>query len=241
MYKLFSAAALAVLLGACGQSDSLVVAEDDPVSEFATDDQRILYAIGVVLGEQVGELSPSAEELEFLASGFRDAALDAPYRVEMEVYGPQIQAFATERMSRDAAANQEAATADLAVEKAASAAFADEVAAEAGAERTVSGLVFVPITEGDGETPTASDTVRVHYHGTFRNGEVFDSSVDNGEPVSFPLSGVIPCWTEGVQKIRVGGKARLLCPSDIAYGDGGRPGIPGGSALLFEVELLAIE
>ena len=83
--------------------------------------------------------------------------------------------------------------------------------------------------------------MKVHYHGTLRDGTVFDSSVQRGEPISFPLSGVIPCWTEGVQKMKVGGKAKLVCPSDTAYGDGGQGPIPGGAALMFEVQLLAIE
>jgi FKBP-type peptidyl-prolyl cis-trans isomerase FkpA len=83
--------------------------------------------------------------------------------------------------------------------------------------------------------------VRVHYHGTLRDGTVFDSSVERNEPISFPLNGVIACWTEAVQKIKVGGKARLVCPSDTAYGDQGQGSIPAGAALAFEVELLAIE
>jgi FKBP-type peptidyl-prolyl cis-trans isomerase FkpA len=83
--------------------------------------------------------------------------------------------------------------------------------------------------------------VSVHYHGTLRDGTVFDSSVDRGEPISFSLAGVIPCWTEGVQKMQVGGKAKLVCPSDIAYGDAGQGPIPGGATLVFEVELLGIE
>ena len=80
----------------------------------------------------------------------------------------------------------------------------------------------------------------MHYHGTLRDGTVFDSSVDRGEPISFPLSGVIPCWTEGVQKMKVGGKAKLVCPSDTAYGDRGTGPIKPGAALMFEVQLLGI-
>ena len=80
--------------------------------------------------------------------------------------------------------------------------------------------------------------MKVHYHGTLRDGKVFDSSVERKEPATFPLNGVIPCWTEGVQKIKVGGKAKLVCPSEIAYGDSGRPGIPPGAPLTFQVELL---
>jgi FKBP-type peptidyl-prolyl cis-trans isomerase FkpA len=102
-------------------------------------------------------------------------------------------------------------------------------------------MVYIPISVGTGANPTATDTVRVHYHGTLRDGTVFDSSVDRGESISFPLNGVIPCWTEGVQKMKVGGKAKLVCPSDTAYGDVGQGPIPGGAALVFEVELLGIE
>jgi FKBP-type peptidyl-prolyl cis-trans isomerase FkpA len=102
-------------------------------------------------------------------------------------------------------------------------------------------VIFIPVTAGTGANPTAESTVRVHYHGTLRDGSVFDSSVQRGEPISFPLGGVIPCWTEGVQKLKVGGKAKLVCPSDTAYGDNGQGPIPGGAALMFEVELLGIE
>ncbi|HMB72651.1 MAG TPA: FKBP-type peptidyl-prolyl cis-trans isomerase, partial [Gammaproteobacteria bacterium] len=116
-----------------------------------------------------------------------------------------------------------------------------ELAQEPGAEIMESGLVYIPMTEGTGDSPSATDTVQVHYHGTLRDGTVFDSSVDRGESITFPLSGVIPCWTEGVQKMRVGGKAKLLCPAEIAYGDRGTGPIPGGATLLFEVELIAIE
>lgn len=96
------------------------------------------------------------------------------------------------------------------------------------------------MTEGTGESPTAEDTVSVHYHGTLRDGSVFDSSVERGEPATFALNQVIPCWTEGVQTLKVGGKSRLICPPDLAYGPVGRPGIPGNAALMFEVELLEL-
>src|SRR5581483_6942048 len=102
-----------------------------------------------------------------------------------------------------------------------------------------SGLVLVPMKDGSGESPKPTDRVKVHYHGTLIDGKVFDSSVQRGQPATFGLNQVIPCWTEGVQKLKVGGKAKLVCPSDIAYGDSGRPPqIPGGATLVFEVELL---
>lgn len=114
-------------------------------------------------------------------------------------------------------------------------------AAEAGAVVTDSGLVFRSLKEGSGPSPTAADTVRVHYRGTLTNGTEFDSSIKRGQPAEFPLGRVIKCWTEGVQRIKVGGKAKLTCPAGIAYGDRGAGGvIPPGATLVFEVELLGI-
>ena len=107
-------------------------------------------------------------------------------------------------------------------EKAAGMSFLDEQAAMADAVRTDSGLIITEITAGTGASPIATDKVTVHYHGTLRDGTVFDSSVDRGEPASFGLNQVIACWTEGVQLMKVGGKSRLVCSSDLAYGDGCR-------------------
>jgi FKBP-type peptidyl-prolyl cis-trans isomerase FkpA len=122
---------------------------------------------------------------------------------------------------------------------------ADAVAAasakEKGAVVTKSGLVYLALTEGKGTSPEASDKVKVHYKGTFPDGKEFDSSYKRGEPTEFPLNRVIPCWTEGVGMMKVGGKAKLTCPAAIAYGSRGAGGvIPPNATLLFEVELLAI-
>ena len=107
---------------------------------------------------------------------------------------------------------------------------------------TDSGLVYEAITEGQGDAPKASDIVKVHYKGMFADGKVFDSSYQRGEPTEFPLGRVIPCWTEGLQKMKVGGKARLTCPPQIAYGARGAGGvIPPNATLTFEVELLAVK
>jgi FKBP-type peptidyl-prolyl cis-trans isomerase FkpA len=122
----------------------------------------------------------------------------------------------------------------------------DAVAAAAAKERgavvTPSGLVYRSLKEGKGASPLASDTVKVHYRGTFADGREFDSSYKRNEPAQFPLGGVIKCWTEGVQKMKVGGKAKLTCPATIAYGERGAGGglIPPNATLLFEVELLEI-
>jgi FKBP-type peptidyl-prolyl cis-trans isomerase FkpA len=120
-----------------------------------------------------------------------------------------------------------------------------DAAAEAGKEKgavvTASGLVYRAIKEGDGPTPQATDTVKVHYRGTFPDGREFDSSFKRGEPAQFPLDKVIKCWTEGVQRMKVGGKAKLTCPPGIAYGTRGAGGvIPPNATLQFEVELIGI-
>lgn len=114
-------------------------------------------------------------------------------------------------------------------------------AKEEGATVTASGLVYRSLKEGTGTNPKASDKVTVHYRGTFPDGREFDSSYKRGQPIDFPLSGVIACWTEGVQRMKTGGKAKLTCPPDIAYGARGAGGvIPPNATLVFEVELLGI-
>jgi FKBP-type peptidyl-prolyl cis-trans isomerase FkpA len=113
-------------------------------------------------------------------------------------------------------------------------------AAESKEEKTASGIGITMLKEGAGASPKASDTVKVHYRGTLQSGEEFDSSYKRGQPAAFPLTRVIPCWTEGVQKLKVGGKAKLVCPPELAYGNRNIPGIPANSTLIFEVELLDI-
>jgi len=118
----------------------------------------------------------------------------------------------------------------------------DAAAKEKGAVVTASGLVYRSLRDGTGASPSAADNVKVHYRGTLANGTEFDSSYKRNAPAQFPLGGVIPCWTEGVQKMKVGGKAKLVCPASIAYGERGAGGvIPPGATLQFEVELLAVE
>jgi|SRR5580704_1507867 FKBP-type peptidyl-prolyl cis-trans isomerase FkpA len=120
---------------------------------------------------------------------------------------------------------------------AASKAYLEKAASEPGAIRTPSGLIYRELRAGTGTSPIATDTVKVNYRGTFVDGKKFDSS----DGIKFPLDHVIPCWTEGVQKMKVGGKAELVCPASIAYGERGQPpDIPGGATLIFEIELLGI-
>jgi FKBP-type peptidyl-prolyl cis-trans isomerase FkpA len=118
--------------------------------------------------------------------------------------------------------------------------YLDKAAAEPGAQKTASGLIYRELKPGTGASPKATDTVKVHYRGTLIDGKEFDSSYD-GQPIEFPLNRVIRAWTEGVQMMKVGGKAQLVCPANLAYGErGAPPDIPGGATLIFEVELLGI-
>ena len=219
-------------LVACSPTESTAPAASAPAQAdtLQTDTDKTLYALGLAIGQNVRDFKLTNGEVDIVAQGLRDSVLGTEPKVALDEWGPRIQFLMQERMTAVAAA-----------EKQASDAWVTEQAALPGAQRSTTGVIVIPITEGTGANPTADSTVRVHYHGTLRDGSVFDSSVDRGEPISFPLTGVIPCWTEGVQKIKVGGKAKLVCPADTAYGDQGSGSIPGGAALAFEVELLAIE
>ena len=216
---------LAVL--ACASESSLQQAQ---AAEAPRDeDQKTLYAIGLGIAQQLGGFALSAEELALVQEGLSDGILGREPKVNIQEYGPKIQAYAQRRTQERAAAQKEAARG-----------FLVEQAALPGARNTASGLVLFELTPGTGDRPTATDRIRVHYHGTLRDGSVFDSSVDRGTPVEFALNQVIGCWQETLPKMREGGKSRVVCPSDTAYGDQGRPGIPPGAALVFEIELLEI-
>jgi FKBP-type peptidyl-prolyl cis-trans isomerase FkpA len=198
--------------------------------ELTTDEQKTLYALGVAISDPLAEFGLSESDLEIVMAGMADGVLQHPLKVDMQTFGPKLRQLAQARSSGAAEG-----------EKKLGAAYVAKAAAEPGATTTKSGAVVQTIKEGEGATPTAEDTVKVHYHGTLIDGTVFDSSVQRGEPATFPLSGVITCWTEGVQHIKVGGKSRLICPSNIAYGDRGSPPvIKPGATLVFEVELLEI-
>jgi FKBP-type peptidyl-prolyl cis-trans isomerase FkpA len=193
-----------------------------------TDEQKTIYALGLSMSRSLKPFDLSPAEIDLIKQALVDAAAKKP-AVDLDTWGPKIQGLAE---ARGVIATQK--------EKANSAAYLAKAATEPGAIKTDSGIVYKELTPGTGASPAASDTVKVHYRGTLIDGTEFDSSYKRNSPAEFPLTGVIKCWTEGVQKIRVGGKSRLVCPSDLAYGDQGRPSIPGGAALIFEIELLEI-
>jgi FKBP-type peptidyl-prolyl cis-trans isomerase FkpA len=195
---------------------------------LTSDEQKQIYAVGLSIFQSLKSLSLSPAELEIVKRAITDAAAEKPAE-KLEDWGPRIDELVR---AREAVVAQK--------EKAAAKAYVDKFAANPGAVRTASGLVYRESTAGTGASPKASDTVKVHYRGTLVDGSEFDSSYKRNQPASFPLGGVIRCWTEGLQLMKVGGKGTLVCPSDLAYGDGDRPGIPGGATLIFEIELLEI-
>jgi FKBP-type peptidyl-prolyl cis-trans isomerase FkpA len=198
--------------------------------ELKSDDDKTLYTLGVALSRNLGTFNLTPAELDIVELGLTDGVLNKEKKVNVESYNPKIQELAKAR-----------AAAAAEVEKKASQPFLEKAAKEKGAQKTASGLIYQEITPGTGEQPKATDKVKVHYTGTLMDGTVFDSSVQRGQPATFPLSGVIKCWTEGLQMMKVGGKSKLICPSDIAYGDrGSPPKIKPGATLIFDVELLEI-
>ena len=195
-----------------------------------TEDQKTLYAMGLAMGASLDTFHLSADELVQLQAGLTDSVLKQPAKVDLQTYKPMIRTFAETRAKAAAAEATKAGDAYVA-----------KAAGEAGAVKTPSGMVYHETQAGTGASPVAADRVRVHYKGTLLDGSVFDSSLDRGTPAEFQLANVIPCWTEGLQKMKVGGKAKLVCPAPLAYGDrGAPPAIPPGSTLLFDVELLDI-
>ncbi len=194
-----------------------------------TDDQKTLYALGIILSQNLGPFQLTEAELAVVQAGLADGILRRDAKVEMKTYGPKVKELSDKRMAATAAG-----------EKKVGQAFLEKAAGEKGATKTQSGLVISTVKAGNGPSPKATDTVKVNYQGTLTDGTVFDSSIKRGEPATFPLNRVIPCWTEGVQLMKVGGKSRLVCPASLAYGDRGSPRIKPGATLVFEVELLEI-
>ena len=224
--------ALVAVSGACKPQEAPKAASPSPApGGLATEQDKTVYAIGLMLGRNLEPLSLTPTELDLVQKAISDAATGKKPEVDLQTYGPKIDGWAKARVSEHAKGEKEKARA-----------FAEGAAKEAGAVRTPSGLVYRTLSVGKGASPAATDTVKVNYVGTLTDGTEFDSSVKRGQPAEFKLNQVIGCWSEGVQKMKVGEKARLVCPSDIAYGDQGHPPvIPGGATLVFEIELLDVK
>jgi FKBP-type peptidyl-prolyl cis-trans isomerase FkpA len=224
---------VAVVAGGCQKKDAAPPATASPAATVSEDEKAIL-ALGAAMGQQIAQqvkpLNLTAAELETMKKGLAASLAGEKGQYDIQQYGPVLQA----RAEKNAAAA-------AVVEKQKSAAFRESAAKEPGAVKTASGLVYKTITPGKGASPKATDTVAVNYRGTLTDGKEFDASARHGGPATFALTGVMPCWTEAVQKMKVGETAKIVCPSEIAYGDrGSGPDIAPGATLVFEVELLAI-
>ncbi|MGB0205331.1 MAG: FKBP-type peptidyl-prolyl cis-trans isomerase [Neptuniibacter sp.] len=203
--------------------------------ELKTDDQKVSYSVGLMVGEQLKTIP----ELDFDA--FYEAVQTTYNGKEAKLTPEQVrevmEGFQKKQMEAQKAKFDKLSSDNL--EKGKN--YLAENGKKSGVKTTESGLQYEELTAGTGAMPTAQDTVKVHYRGTLINGTEFDSSYSRNEPVSFPLNGVIPGWTEGLQLIKEGGKGRLVIPSDLAYGPGGMGNAIGpNETLIFEVELLEI-
>jgi FKBP-type peptidyl-prolyl cis-trans isomerase FkpA len=201
-----------------------------PAPLTAEEERQVLETLGTMLWKNLQTFDLTPEELAIVQQGLTAAATGKAGEPDLTAMSPKIDSFRRARVEKRAAAEKERG-----------AAYVAEQAARPGAVRGESGLVYIETAAGSGDSPTAEDTVKVHYRGTLVDGTEFDSSYKREQPAEFPLGRVVKCWTEGLQKMKPGGKATLVCPSDIAYGDRGRPSIPPGATLVFEVELLEVK
>ena len=199
--------------------------------EIKTEEDKTLYAIGLALSRNLTGFKLTEAEVAIVEVGLADGALNHSPQADLSAYMPKIQELQKARLAAASGG-----------EKKVGAEFLAKAAQEKGAKKTDSGLVYTELKAGSGESPKPTDKVKVNYRGTLTDGKEFDSSYKRGEPATFGLNQVIKCWTEGVALMKPGGKAKLVCPSDIAYGDRGQPpDIRPGATLVFEVELLSIE
>lgn len=199
----------------------------------ASDSDQVLYAVGLSVARSLGELTTLLEkdELRVVGGAIADALIGEPRAdFDMGKYMPQVEGLLTARQEK---AGEASVSAGLAV--------LEKAAAVAGAVKTDSGLVYLETAAGTGASPTGADKVTAHYTGTLPDGTVFDSSVTRGEPLTFPLGGVIKGWQEGLAMMQEGGKATLTIPSDLGYGDQGTGPIPAKATLTFDVELIKVE
>lgn len=200
------------------------------LDEKKAEEQKTFYAVGQVMARQLAVFALAPDELEQVKKGLDDGITGKTPQVSVEAYKDKIQQLALER--RNAQGEKLASQ---------SKEFLEKAAKEKGAVKTPSGLVYKSLKEGSGASPVATDKVTVNYRGTLIDGKEFDSSYAAGKPAEFPLDQVIKCWTEGLQMMKAGGKAQLVCPPDIAYGERGSGLIPGNATLVFEVELLEVK
>jgi FKBP-type peptidyl-prolyl cis-trans isomerase len=195
-----------------------------------TEQDKTLYALGVLLSHNLESFQLSEAEFAHVKAGIIDGFHNKPGAATAEASLPQIQALQRSRMLVVSAHEKELGQAYL-----------DKAASAPGATKTSSGLLYIPVSAGTGPTPARTDRVTVNYEGRLINGTVFDSSAQHGQAATLMVSNIIPCWTEALQLMKVGGKSRIVCPAALAYGDrGAPPKIKPGASLEFDIELVSI-
>jgi FKBP-type peptidyl-prolyl cis-trans isomerase len=195
-----------------------------------SEEDKLIFAVGQLLSRSVAAFDFNDHEKQVVQAGLTSGLRDPKAAASADPYLPKIQALLQERSGKV-----------MAKTKAAGKAYRDKLASAKNTTTTASGIVMTTVKAGTGASPKADDEVKVDYEGSLTDGTVFDSSIKRGQPATFKLTEVVPCWTEAVQLMKVGGNSRVVCPSDLAYGDRGRPPtIPGGATLVFEVHLLDI-
>ena len=244
MFKKSSCRPIVTLISSCFVLLHCAFAQNKEKIQPILLDQDVYEAIGVMISHGSGlhkmGFSDAQQKaiLAGLAKGFKLDSIPP----ELESLQPKVQAVMMEKMQavRQAAQADQAKAAVANKEKAKE--FFALLASQEGVQKDPSGFYYEILKEGEGATPTMADTVRLHYHGTLIDGTVFDSSVDRGQPASFPMNGVIKGFSGGLTKSKVGGKIRIYIPSELGYGDNPRPGgkIKPGDTLIFECELLEI-
>jgi FKBP-type peptidyl-prolyl cis-trans isomerase FkpA len=228
------AIAAAITLAAAVQVPQAAAAAKSPAAATptapASDEDKTFYALGVLMSRNLAAFDLSSAEVKLVEQGLTDGINHRP-ALDAEGYNTQLQTLQRTRLG---VIDER--------QKAAGEAFLNKAAAEHGAQKTSTGMVFIPVLEGSGASPEHSDRVSVLYEGKLTDGTVFDSTAKHGgQPVALSLGGVIPCWTEALQLMKVGGKSRVVCPSSLAYGDrGAMPTILPGSTLEFSIQLVEI-
>ena len=208
-------------------SATTVVAADIPLTE----QEKTLYVVGLIVSRQLSEFNLTPSELKIVQQGVFDGVNGTKAEAEIDAYKEKVQELARARTKQQADK-----MAPMYTE------FLKKAAMVNGAVKTGSGMIYIPLNEGSGNFPGPHDTVKVNYLGTLPDGKEFDSSYKRGMTAEFRLDGVIACWKEGLQKIKPGGKAKLVCPANLAYGETGVSNvIPPGCPLAFEVELLEVK
>jgi FKBP-type peptidyl-prolyl cis-trans isomerase FkpA len=215
-----------LLLACHGDPGSGETTGDD---NLKTDEQKTLYALGLMLGRNLGSFHLKPDQLEIVESGIYDQTQGKAPKVDLQAYAAKVSDLARVGQGADARAEKDKGRQ-----------YALRVAKDKDAQTLPSGLVYIPLKEGRGDSPRSTDTVKVQYEGTLVDGSVFDSSFARKEPAELSMDQMLPCWSEALQKMKAGGKAKLICPSSLAYGEIARQMIPAGSTLIFEIELLEI-